>query len=83
MISYAFNLGFNLRCKNNEMRKPEDIARKIFDKTTKLVYAEMHNVWSFIATVNQQKFLNKFFFSSVDWISQLSVLLIIDQCCLW
>jgi hypothetical protein len=44
MIGDAFNLGFNLRCKNNEMRKPEDVARKIFDMMTKLAYTEMHNV---------------------------------------
>ena len=56
MISNAFNLGFNLRCKNNEMRKPEDVARKIFDMMTKLAYTEMHNVWSFLAAVTTKSF---------------------------
>ena len=35
MIGDAVDLGYNLRCKKNEMRKPEDVAQKILDMITK------------------------------------------------
>ena len=44
MMSDAVALGFDLCCKNNEMRKPEDVARKIFEVMTQLAYTEMRNV---------------------------------------
>jgi short-subunit dehydrogenase len=35
MMSDAVNLSYNLRCKKNELRKPEDVAQKILDMMTK------------------------------------------------